>query len=45
MDAISLMNYFPFWPTFTNLTEVLSHLMSVKFVVSGEGKRESFGRT
>uniref|UniRef100_A0A0M3ITY5 Peptidase_M3 domain-containing protein n=1 Tax=Ascaris lumbricoides TaxID=6252 RepID=A0A0M3ITY5_ASCLU len=31
VDQLSLMKHFPFWETFTNLTEVLSHIFNVKF--------------
>lgn len=41
MEALELMKYFPFWPTFENLLQVLSHLFNLKFVVGLIIKRET----
>uniref|UniRef100_A0AC35FA18 Peptidase M3A/M3B catalytic domain-containing protein n=1 Tax=Panagrolaimus sp. PS1159 TaxID=55785 RepID=A0AC35FA18_9BILA len=31
VDSLDFMNHFPFWPTFENLTQILSHLFGLKF--------------
>ncbi|VDM47075.1 unnamed protein product [Toxocara canis] len=31
VDPLSLMKHFPFWSTFMNLTEILSHIFNLKF--------------
>ncbi|MFH4973781.1 hypothetical protein AB6A40_000490 [Gnathostoma spinigerum] len=31
IDALELMNYFPFWETLTNLTDILGHIFSLDF--------------
>uniref|UniRef100_A0AC34PXD0 Peptidase M3A/M3B catalytic domain-containing protein n=1 Tax=Panagrolaimus sp. JU765 TaxID=591449 RepID=A0AC34PXD0_9BILA len=31
VNTMDLMNYFPFWATFENLTQILSHILGLKF--------------
>lgn len=31
VDTLNLMNHFPFWATFTNLIELLSHIFNIRF--------------
>lgn len=31
VDALDLMNHFPFWPTFDNLAKIVSHIFGLQF--------------
>ncbi|KAK0406082.1 hypothetical protein QR680_018359 [Steinernema hermaphroditum] len=31
VNSLDLMNHFPFWPTFNNLIEIVSHIFNLKF--------------